>query len=636
MIVSIDIETSCNQSGCPGYGGHKQCNHALDAHHSKIDVVGAICEDGTERVFRNLSQFDRWLQTIAEGSLLEFGGHNFRFDLKHLKSHGVDVLQYGKWTWDTQLMAHTYTEKIPAMWLESYSQGLVAGQRKAGPLSLKTLAPYFLQVAPYWEVDDKDNDDYVLTDARYTLELRTYLEKQLKETNQLAFYSEKVQPWALMLYEAESRGIVFDLLAADNLIKIHTEQVWVLKLKLDKEWELAHQRYLEIRTQALIKKYRTMEYNYREGRANHNPEAVAKRYSELCSIAIKKLSPKINYNSPTQLKWLFGEYLSLPIADLDGDESTGVATIESLIHQGYSGLQTFLEWRKETKLLQFIEQFKETQVDGVLYTHYNLTGTRTGRLSSSDINIQQINKKLKPLFKPRDGFVFVGYDLRSIETALIAGYTENKKLFDIFNSGNSPHNYNVKVFFDLPEAEDEIPSKYPVQRSATKNVGFALFYGAGVNRIKQTFATKGFMFTDNECAQLLANYREAYADVFTFHQEITKVFASGETITNLLGRPLKIQDPQDAYMKGFNMLIQSSASDLCLQGALRAFQASRKLGLQAFPLFFVHDYVGFEVAREQAAQFAEILKHALTDFKIVTQHGPIQLGVEGGISDEWE
>lgn len=635
MIVSLDIETSCSVGGCPGLGGSSKCNHALEPHTSKIDVVG-VTTDMEEFVFRSLSDLKTWLVDYSHGYILELGGHNFKFDYKHLLHHGIDLKQYGNWTWDTQLMAYTWTEKIPEAWLESYSKGLKHGQRKAGQHSLKTLAPYFLGVAPYWETEDKNDDLYVLTDTRYTLQLYQFLKAELEDASQFNFYHEQMMPWARMLCDAEVRGIQLDTAKIISLKKDLIAERDQLQQQLDNQWADGYELYRKHLIDSCCNKYRMMAYKYIESRAKADASAVCRRYDSLKQIAISKLPTKMNLGSPAQLKWLMKNYLKLEWQNDEGEESTGVATLESLVNQGNESLRPFLAWRKANKLLQFIEQFEDAQVNGVIRTHYHVTGTRTGRLSSSDINVQQINKKLKPLFKPRDGYCFVGFDLRSIETALIAAYTENKKLYDIFQSGNSPHNYNVKIFFGLDCPEDDIPAKYPLQRAATKNVGFALFYGAGAPRIKQTFAAKGFMFTDEECSRLLANYKEAYADVFSFHKEITKVFASGETVFNIVGRPIKIQDPQDAYMKGFNTLIQSSASDLCLEGARCALTKCQKLNLEAHPLLFVHDYVGFEVKKECASEVEKILNESMTGFKLVTSHGELKLGVEGGIVEVWE
>jgi DNA polymerase I-like protein with 3'-5' exonuclease and polymerase domains len=102
-----------------------------------------------------------------------------------------------------------------------------------------------------------------------------------------------------------------------------------------------------------------------------------------------------------------------------------------------------------------------------------------------------------------------------------------------------------------------------------------------------------------------------------------------------MGRPIKIGNPDDAYMKGFNTLVQSSASDLCMRGAERATQAWREAGLDCHNLLYVHDCIVAECKAEDATRASEILVDSMTNFKLTNRLGQIKLQVEGGVYDEW-
>jgi DNA polymerase I-like protein with 3'-5' exonuclease and polymerase domains len=231
---------------------------------------------------------------------------------------------------------------------------------------------------------------------------------------------------------------------------------------------------------------------------------------------------------------------------------------------------------------------------------------------------------------------FIVYDLSGIEAALIALYSGDSRLFQIIASGESIHDHNAKILFELDCPVDQVKSLFPKERQCAKNLGFATFYGAGWRRLKTVFLTAGFDITDEDAKRKLRMLKQAYPNVFSFHKEITEIFESGEVMYNLLGRPLVVPDPADAYMKGFNTLIQSSASDLCIRACEKAVEQCRAEGLEAFPVLLIHDCVMMEAESRVAERVGEILKKAMTDFKCSVDEGEIKLQVEGGISDVWE
>lgn len=638
MKVSVDIETSCNKSSCQHYKqSGPPCGHALYPRTAAIDIIGVVTSSGQEAVFSELSQFQEWLLK-NRASNLELGGHNFVFDLSHLQENGLDLLQYGTWSWDSRLEAYLSRDKIPADWLYRYEQARPKQVRRGSPHSLKTLAPYFLQVDPYWEVSDKHDADYVLKDARYALALSDLFQGKLKQEGSFTFYQQHLLPWSDMLLKATMGGVAVNQEAMENLdVELETEQDEA-EAYLRDSWHEAQVQYTEQAVKKLQMKYAHMALTRLGKTSPITIEAVGSRlmtYSQLYLKAKAKQDTTLNLNSSTQIKWLLQDYLHLDITNEDDEVTTGISTLEQLAASGRDDISVFIKWRKSGKLRQYIEQYRNfLDSTGRLHPTYHVTGTRTGRLSASEPNLQQVNKRLKPVFQAPEGFQLVGFDLSSIETALIALYTHDNNLYQIFKSGESPHNRNVKVFFGFEDDEAEIPEKYPLHRQATKNVGFALFYGAGAQRIKQTFLSKGFIFTDEECWQMLTNYRKEYQAVFDFHKHITAYLERGGVLENLFGRPLYIER-SNAYMTGFNTLIQSSASDLCLVGAQRAFAEATRLSIAAQPALFIHDYVGFYVPEDDANKFADILKTAMTSFQLRCEHGPIQLRVEGGSSTEW-
>ena len=155
MILSVDIETK---------SATDNREHALIPHLGEITCVGVYGE-GVSKVFRDLPEFNTFIQdAIANGAQLI--GHNFKFDLKFLSAHGVHI-PTAAWHGDTCLMAAASYKKVPEEWLEAYEVKRVEENKKlphgyshrnAGRHSLKTLAPYFLSVDPFWENPSKTTD----------------------------------------------------------------------------------------------------------------------------------------------------------------------------------------------------------------------------------------------------------------------------------------------------------------------------------------------------------------------------------------------------------------------------------------------------------------------------------------------
>lgn len=639
-MITVDIETACTVDGCSGIG----CDHALNPATSRITVTGMQFPNGQLAITRDLGE----LSKLLEGQQL--CAFNFKFEHLHLNYHGVKV-ELSQWVADPMLMAYVSTTKISDEWLAQYEANRPTGHRKAGKHSLKTLAPYFLGVEPYWETADKDNDEYVLTDVRYTAQLHSLLRYHSMSAEEFNFYEDKLLPWTKMLVEAEQRGVVIDMAALGEMEQQLQARSVELHAKLDEQWAEGHEAYKSSLSHGLIEKYGAMAA--KKGKML----ADSCLHMKLLEKAYTKLPDGVDYDSPKQMLWLLRNQLGYDCTLFEGGEGTGKEVLQRL-SVDHPDVANYLEWRKVNKLLTaFIPTYRElafcehaeldTEPSGIKYDGedtyrvknaryrinpiYNPANTRTGRTSSERPNMQQVPPELRKLFKAHTGYKFVGYDMGAIEAKLIAYYTEDPVLTGLIKTGVSLHDYNAKVFFGLDGDVSEIKSRYPDHRAAAKNVGFALFYNAGFNRIKVAFAQKGFHLTDSECKAIHRRFKEAYKVAINFANDVVAQFEQGAVIQNLLGRPLKIDNYEDCYMQGFNTLIQSSASDLLLHSANRASAEMREMGIEAHPILFVHDFVCFEVEEARAEEASEILYRSLTDYNL----DGIPLTVDGGITTEW-
>jgi DNA polymerase I-like protein with 3'-5' exonuclease and polymerase domains len=575
----------------------------------------------------------------------ELVGHNLTFDLKHLFFNGLDLRE--KWAHDTQIMAHTLTDKVPDAYLERYeerrkqeNEKLPTGfsHRTARGLSLKVLAPYHLKVKPFWEdPTNHDSDEYVLKDCEYTYRLYEHLEALLAEKEQFSFYQDKMLNWGKFLLNVELEGIYLDpqILASKELELHNQEQEF--RFQLNEIWQKAHKRYYDMQVSETEARYRDMAIAAVARLKDKTKEAGTwARYQTKAREARAKIPEYINYDSPKQMLWLLKDYLRLPVTTFEGDESTGVEVLEKLAAQGHSDIKIFLKWRQVNKLLSaFLPTFKELAMNNIIHPNFNLTGTRTGRLSSSSPNMQQIPPELYTLFRPRKGNTFIGYDMAAIEGKLIAAYAQDPMLIDIILKDQSIHDYNAKIFFNLECEIKDVKKLFPNERQAAKTIGFALFYGAGSTRLKIALTSAGFPINDGRAKELHGNFKEFFKEAIQYHRDVTKAFEAGDILENSIGRPIAIQNVEDAYMKGFNTLIQSSASDLNLEAAYNAQEQFKKEGLSGKTILLVHDFIMVECKKEDAEKCNAILKQEMTKFSFDTPMGAIRLTVSGGITNEW-
>ncbi len=637
-LWALDIETTCAIETC---NKGADCEHALFPNTSKITWI-AIYNGIVGHTFTDSEHFINLLRS-EPFQRYRFFGHGFDFDCKQLKYRypQLDIDRF--WTHDTQYMAHIYAEKVPPDWLEAYSEERVKRNKTAGKsihrnakgLSLKTLAPYFLQVDPFWEVEGHNEEQYVLKDVTYSYQLFEHLLSNMTD-DELNFYASYAMPWAKMLFNAEYRGIKLNQTRLQELQADLEAKESAFKTELDTAWSVAHKKWREIKEKELIGRYEKMA----EAAIYKNPDRqdqIIERYTKLANTSAAKLPDRINYDSDTQMAWLLRDYLGLDIRNYVGKESTGKSVLVSLDRQGHKSVGIYNQWRKAQKLLTaFLPSYRAFSAhDGNIHCDFNMTGTKTGRLSSSNPNLQQVSKILKPLFVARPGYKFLGHDQAAIEARLIAWYSEDPELFTMISKGQSVHDVNAKTFFNLQCSVEAVKHEFSRERQAAKKVGFTLFYGAGWNRIKEAFLECGFVITDAEAKQMHKRFKEFYWRSFEFHREVTERFENGEVILNAIGRPIVIQPWENPYMQGYNRLVQSSASDLLLHGVKEATAKWIKNGIDCHPLLFVHDFVLAEAKEEQAVEADVILVQELTKLELTTAQGTIKLEVDGGISDDW-
>lgn len=624
---ALDIETE----PLPEYKHVEEAG--LIPHMSRITVVAVSDGKDFNRTFRDLNELEEWVMEVRPALV----GHNFKFDLKHLAFHGLALQEF--WIDDTQLMAHVCTEKVSEEYLEAYEQRRVeenkklahgVSHRKAKGLSLKTLAPYFLDVPAFWETpDNHDNDEYALKDAAYTARLADFFEARLKQDGHWKFYRDKQMNWTRSLLKAELTGIMLNV---DELIKRKAEcekQVVELEATLKTQWEGAIEEYETQQKQGIAEAYQKLAENA-VARLKNKTKAnqTRARYEVLAAKALHTVEP-FNFDSPKQLTWLLKEQLGYNIKGWDGDEATDKEVLQRLAQDGHKDVARLLEYRKTRKLATtyyptLLELMRP--VTNKIHGTFEATGARTGRTSSNLPNLQNQPPVVRDLFIAEPGKLLVTRDVSALEPTLIAFYSEDRALTDIIKSGASFHSVNAKEIFKLDCTEDEVKKLYPKHRDAAKEFGLSVLYGAGANRVKQSLDKRGFSFTVDEARTFVNRLRDMYSGVWRFKKELDQEFERGTTIYNYMGRPIQFTDPEEVYMRAFNRLIQGSGSDI-MQQALTDISAIPDCEV----LLFVHDELVVQVPEAKVSELEAQIVREMTKFDL----GEVKLGVEGATKKYW-
>lgn len=642
-LISLDAETAC-ALGCT-----KSCKHALSPSTARITIIGAYYEDLEGRpvrnTFRNLQDLSIYLMGSGDYSLV---GHNLKFDLRMFRWHGLHI-PLERWSDDTQLAAATCLTKIPDPWLEKYAkerarrnEALPRGSshRKAEKHSLKTLAPFFLGVPPFWENPlDHNNETYVLLDCEYTYKLHGCLQGYLQRDNLGKFYARLIR-WNKMLLDAECRGIQLDMELLERETTIAADQAAQARRNLDDTWRDAYSAHRRIGAQDVWKRTEERTQKAFARLKKQTPEKFAEinaRESKKAANEIAALPEVINLDSPAQLTWLLRDHFKLDIKKFDDDESTGKEVLQRLAATGRDDIGLLLKYRAARKLsTSFFPTYKElSDNEGKLHTSFNPTGTRTGRLSSSRPNLQQVPSELHRLFIARPGYTLITRDLAAIEPAIVGYYTDDPVLCELLIRGGDFHGRNAMIMLDLPCEEHEVKSLFPDERKLAKTCGLALMYGAGPMRIQATAQQMGWQWSREKCQDIYDNFQEAYIEVFRAKAHIDRDLHRGGSTTNLFGRKHSYPNRRDIHMKGFNTLIQCSASDLLLSSTFDAQKTMDADGIDAYPLLWVHDEVVLEALESHAARAEAVIESHLTKHKLVTPHGQIPLRCEGKTSSFW-
>lgn len=326
---------------------------------------------------------------------------------------------------------------------------------------------------------------------------------------------------------------------------------------------------------------------------------------------------EFNINSPKQLGSVLFDTLGLPTRKkTKTGYSTSAEVLESL-RPYHEVVDMILAYRQVIKL-------KSTYVDGLLkvvgddgriHTNFNQTETRTGRISSTEPNLQNIpvrterGSQLRKFFIAREGCVLVDADYSQIELRVLASISGDQNMIRAFQTGEDIHTNTASQVFGVPE---ELMT--PQVRSRAKAVNFGIVYGIGAFSL-----SKNIHVSVGEADQYIKSYLETYSGVKRYMDESIQNGRKQGYVTTLFGRRRYLPElnASNKITKAFgervamNTPIQGTAADIIKIAMIRVYNRLRAEKLEARLILQVHDELIVECPESEAAHVQQLLQEEM-------------------------
>ncbi len=357
-------------------------------------------------------------------------------------------------------------------------------------------------------------------------------------------------------------------------------------------------------------------YVDREGIASFGRELTA-RIATLQSDIWQAVGYEFNLNSPKQLGKALFEDLGLPAGKkTKSGYSTNAEVLEKLRTQ-HPVVEKLLEYRTLTKLngTYCDGLLKVIAPDGRIHSVFNQTETRTGRISSSEPNLQNIpvrsdlGRQMRRSFLAREGWELCDADYSQIELRVLAHMADEPTMIEAFNSGEDIHRSTAAQVFGV--SPDMVT---PEMRSSAKTVNFGIIYGIGAHSLSEDLGV-----SYGQAKEYIENYLRHFGAVDAFMRRLIDDATEkgyGETLF-ARRRPLPELKAGNAMTRHFgervarNMPIQGTAADIIKIAMVRVYRRLQAEGLRARLILQIHDELMVEAPPEEAEHAAALLKEEM-------------------------
>jgi DNA polymerase I len=428
--------------------------------------------------------------------------------------------------------------------------------------------------------------DYSCEDADITLQLRSIFEPQLENAQVRSLLDNVEIPLVNVLAEMEWTGITINL-----------------------KW-----------------------FNSLKERFRGEREAIERQIYEAAGV-------EFNINSNLQLRDILFSKLGLPVLKKTSTgPSTDVTVLQELADNGHLLPGLLMEYRELSKLENtYLNALPElvNPATGRLHTSFNQTVASTGRLSSSDPNLQNIpirrelGRDIRRGFVPRIDWLLIAADYSQIELRLLAHLSQDPAFVKAFNAGGDIHRQTAAIIFDVP-----VESVSTEMRSRAKTINFATIYGQGAHALSRQLKIE-----HAEARAFIARYFERFSGIRSYLDSMVEFARKHGYVQTIFGRRRYIPELREKNfsIRAFgertaaNSPIQGSAADLIKIAMIRIDTRLRKQGFAAKMLLQVHDELVFEAPPDEIFRIQALVREEMENAAELS----VPLVVDIGVGTNW-
>lgn len=366
-------------------------------------------------------------------------------------------------------------------------------------------------------------------------------------------------------------------------------------------------------------------------------EQLTARIGELEEEIYDQAGERFNINSPKQLGVILFEKLKLPGGKKTKTGYSTAADVLEKLADDHPIVKLILEYRQLAKL-------KSTYADGLanfigpdgrIHSTFHQTITATGRISSTDPNLQNIpirmelGRLIRKVFIPKEGFVFVDADYSQIELRVLAHISNDENLIRAYQEAQDIHRITASQVFHVPF--DEVT---PLLRRNAKAVNFGIVYGISSFGLSQDLS-----ITRKEAAQYIEQYFQTYPGIKKFLDDSVKHAKEQGYVTTMFGRRRPVPELKSSnFMQrsfgervAMNSPIQGTAADIIKIAMIRVNERLKSEGLESRLILQVHDELLIEAKKEEVEEVKKILSEEMQGAAKLS----VQLEIDMHTGENW-
>lgn len=511
-------------------------------------------------------------------------GQNLKYDMLVLHRYGIEITPFD----DTMLQSYVLESGLHGHGMDELSQ-LHLGH---APIKFKEVVGTGKNALTFDQVSIEDATGYAAEDADVTLRLHEIFKPRLSEEHLKTVYETLERPLVPVLVAMEACGIKVD---REALAQLSTE--------------------------------------FAKGMVGLEAEIYALAGHEF------------NIGSPKQLGEVLFDEMSLESRKKgkSGAKSTSADVLEGLAAEGHDLPAKVLDWRQLSKLKSTYTDALQSQIDndtGRVHTSYSMAGTTTGRLASSDPNLQNIpirtaeGRKIRQAFIPEAGNVLMSADYSQIELRILAHMADIDTLKQAFADGLDIHAMTASEVFGIP-----LEGMDPADRRRAKAINFGIIYGISAFGLARQLDVP-----QKAARDYIERYFERFPGIQTYMEETKEACRASGYVSTLFGRRCHIRGIKDknppqrnfAERAAINAPIQGTAADIIRRAMIRMPAALDGRGLGAKMLLQVHDELVFEVPEAELDETVSLVSTVMSGAAAPVVNLSVPLTVEAGSGNNWD